>query len=98
MAGVIELMNVPDDTPEAEVLEVLVPLAHAWEEAYHHIPDTDPIDVIKFAMEQKGLVNNDLEPYIGTRSRGHPEPHPGGVYLHGRSRPVARIYRPLLGL
>ncbi|MFZ4580807.1 MAG: helix-turn-helix domain-containing protein [Myxococcota bacterium] len=57
------------DTPEAEELEVLVTLVDAYE-ARHHAPGPpDPIEAIRFRMEQLGLTRKDLEPLLGSRAR-----------------------------
>jgi HTH-type transcriptional regulator/antitoxin HigA len=48
---------------------VLVTLADAYEARHFPIDDPDPIEAIRFVMEQQGLNRRDLEPYIGARSR-----------------------------
>jgi HTH-type transcriptional regulator/antitoxin HigA len=50
-------------------LEVLVTLIEAYEEEHYPIDPPDPIDAIKFRMEQQGLTRRDLEEIIGTRTR-----------------------------
>jgi HTH-type transcriptional regulator / antitoxin HigA len=57
------------DTPEADEFEVLVTLIEAYEARHHPIEPPDPIEAIKFRMEQMGLTRKDLEPYIGSRGR-----------------------------
>jgi HTH-type transcriptional regulator/antitoxin HigA len=54
---------------EDDRLDVLVTLVHAYEEASHPIDPPDPIEAIKFRMEQQGLTRRDLEPIIGSRTR-----------------------------
>ncbi len=49
--------------------EVLVALIEAFENRHHPIYPPDPIDAIKFRMEQQGLVPRDLESYIGSSGR-----------------------------
>jgi HTH-type transcriptional regulator / antitoxin HigA len=56
-------------TPEGDLLEVLVTLIEAYEEKHHTIPLPDPIDAICYTMESRGLSRRDLEPYIGSRAR-----------------------------
>jgi len=58
----------PDSATGAE-LEVLITLVDAYETAHHPIPESDPISVVEFVMEQRGLSRRDLEPMIGTRAR-----------------------------
>lgn len=56
-------------TREADVLDVLVTLVDAYEAKHHPIEAPDPIDAIRFRMEQQGLTRADLEPMIGSRAR-----------------------------
>lgn len=56
-------------TTEADQLEVLVTLVDAYEAENHAIDPPDPIDALRFRMEQAGLNRKDLEPYIGSRAR-----------------------------
>ncbi len=58
-----------EDTPEGDELEVLVTLIEAYEAKHHPIPGPDPIEAIKFRMEQQGLTRKDLEPLLGHRGR-----------------------------
>jgi HTH-type transcriptional regulator/antitoxin HigA len=48
---------------------VLATLAEAWERKHHSIDAPDPIEAIRFAMEQRGISRRDLEPFIGSRAR-----------------------------
>lgn len=57
------------DTPEGERLDVLVTLIEAYEARHHPIPAPDPIEAIKFRMEQEGLSVKDMEPIIGKANR-----------------------------
>jgi HTH-type transcriptional regulator/antitoxin HigA len=57
------------DTPEGEELEVLVTLVDAYEARHHAIAPPDPIEAIRFRMEQLGLTRKDLEPLLGSRAR-----------------------------
>ena len=63
------LMEAKANTAEGDRLDVLVTLADAWEEKHHPIEAPDPIEAIRFAMDQRGLSRRDLEPYIGSRAR-----------------------------
>jgi HTH-type transcriptional regulator / antitoxin HigA len=53
-------------TPEADELELLALLVDPYEEEHFPIDRPDPIDAIRFRMEQMGLRNKDLVPYIGS--------------------------------
>jgi HTH-type transcriptional regulator/antitoxin HigA len=56
-------------TRDGDRLDVLVTLIEAYEEAHYPIDPPDPIEAIKFRMEQQGLTRRDLEEIIGTRTR-----------------------------
>jgi HTH-type transcriptional regulator/antitoxin HigA len=56
-------------TPEGDRLDVLATLIDAYEDEHHPIDPPDPIEAIKFRMEQQGLTRKDLEAIIGTRTR-----------------------------
>lgn len=56
-------------TPEGDELEVLITLVDAYEARHHAIELPDPIEAIRFRMEQQGLTRADLEPFIGGRGR-----------------------------
>lgn len=56
-------------TPEADRFEILVMLIEAYEEKHYPIAPPDPIEAIKFRMEQAGLTPKDLEPMIGRSNR-----------------------------
>ncbi|WP_340123411.1 transcriptional regulator [Methylobacter svalbardensis] len=53
------------DTREADEIEVLVILIEAYESKHYAITPSDPIEAIKFRMEQQNLNTRDLEAYIG---------------------------------
>ena len=56
-------------TPEGDHLDVLVTLIEAYEARHFPVAAPDPIEAIKFRMEQQGLTPKDLEPMIGRRNR-----------------------------
>jgi HTH-type transcriptional regulator/antitoxin HigA len=64
-----ELFDAKPNTKEFDELELLVMLVDAYEDKHHHIEAPDPIEAIKFRMEQQGLSKTDLIPFLGTRSR-----------------------------
>ena len=63
------LMMAEADTPEGERLDVLVTLIEAYEAKHYPLDFPDPVEAIKFEMEQKGLGVKDLVPMIGQRNR-----------------------------
>ncbi|WP_219702360.1 helix-turn-helix domain-containing protein [Marinomonas lutimaris] len=56
-------------SPEGDEMEILAALAQAYEEKHHTIEAPDPIEAIKFRMDQMGLKDADLTPLVGQRSR-----------------------------
>jgi HTH-type transcriptional regulator/antitoxin HigA len=56
-------------TPEADRLEVLGTLVEAYEAGHYPLALPDPIEAIKFRMEQQGLSAKDLQPMIGGLNR-----------------------------
>lgn len=64
-----QLMNAELGTPEGDELDILVTLVEAYEVKHYPIPACDPIEAIKFRMEQMGLEAKDLTPIIGSRSK-----------------------------
>jgi HTH-type transcriptional regulator / antitoxin HigA len=48
---------------------VIATLIDAYENEHHLMDPPDPIEAIKFRIEQQGLTRKDLEPLIGTRTR-----------------------------
>jgi len=64
-----ELMDVKPGTSEIDELEILSMLIEKYEEEHFPISDPDPIEAIKFRMEQLGLNQNKLAAIIGSKSR-----------------------------
>lgn len=56
-------------TPEGDRLDVLATLIDVYESEHYPMDPPDPIEAIKFRMEQQGLTRRDLEEIIGTRTR-----------------------------
>jgi len=56
-------------TEDADLLELLSLLIKKYEDANYHIDPPDPIEALKFRMEQQKLTQKDLIPYIGSRSK-----------------------------
>jgi HTH-type transcriptional regulator/antitoxin HigA len=63
------LMSAEPDTPEGELLDVLVTLVAAYEQKHFPLDLPDPVEAIKFVMDQRGLKAKDLEPMIGRSNR-----------------------------
>jgi HTH-type transcriptional regulator / antitoxin HigA len=56
-------------TEDADRFDILLTLIQAWEDKHFPMGLPDPIEAIKFRMEQSGLVIKDLEPMIGRPNR-----------------------------
>jgi len=63
------LWEAENDTPERDELEVLSLLIEKYEEEHYPIPASEPIEAIKFLMEQNNLTRKDLQPFIGSMGR-----------------------------
>ena len=63
------LMSAEPDSPQGDRLDVLVTLVEAYEREQYPIGFPDPVEAIKFRMEQQGLSVEDLVPVIGRKNR-----------------------------
>ena len=60
----------PDpDSEEGAFFEALITLIEAYERKHYPISPPDPVEAIKFRMDQGGLSVKDLEPIIGKPNR-----------------------------
>lgn len=69
LKSVERLMRAQPGTPDGDRLDVLVTLVEAYEAAHYPMDLPDPVEAIKFRMEQSGLTAKDLQPAIGQRNR-----------------------------
>ena len=69
LAEVERLWGAKAGTPEGDRLDVLATLIDSYEAEQYPMDPPDPIEAIKFRMEQQGLTRKDLEEIIGTRTR-----------------------------
>lgn len=65
------LMTARRNSPEGDRLDVLVTLVEAWERKHYPLDLPDPVEAIKYHMDQSGLAPRDLIPFIGSRNRVH---------------------------
>lgn len=63
------LRNPVPDSEDANELELLALLIKAYEDKNIVIDPPTPLEAIRFRMEQAGLTQKDLVPFIGTKSR-----------------------------
>ena len=59
--------KVKSNTPQGEKLQVALLLIKQYEDANYPIPLPDPIDAIKFKMDELGLKNKDLVGKVGSK-------------------------------
>lgn len=64
-----ELIDTKAGTPEYDQLEILSTLVEYHEEKHCPIPPPDPVEAIKFRMDQLGLNQSDIAKYFGGKSR-----------------------------
>jgi len=63
------LMGAKANSADGERLDILVTLVEAYERKRFPLEHPDPVEAIKFQMDQKGLTPKDLEPMIGRLNR-----------------------------
>ena len=63
------LFDAKPGTVQGDEAEVLVILIQDYEKMYFPIPEPDPIEAIRFRMEQMGMKQKDLARYVGSVSR-----------------------------
>jgi HTH-type transcriptional regulator/antitoxin HigA len=69
LSDLTALWGSPNGTPEGDRLDVLATLIDAYEARHDPIDPPDPVEAIKFRMDQMGMNRRDLETIIGTRTR-----------------------------
>jgi HTH-type transcriptional regulator/antitoxin HigA len=63
------LMNAKPGTIQMDELELLTALVEMYEDQHYPISHPEPIAAIKFCMDQLGLAQKDMVPYLGTKSK-----------------------------
>ncbi len=69
LARLEKIFDSKSDTPEGDELEILAILIEKYESTHFAIDFPDPIEAIKFRMEQLGYNQTDLANVIGFKSR-----------------------------
>lgn len=64
-----KIFDAEPGTDEGDELEVLALIIEDYESKHHPIDPPDPIEAIKFRMEQMGMSQSDLADIIGHKSR-----------------------------
>ena len=63
-----KVFDAEPNTPEGDLGQVLVLLIEDYEKKNYPIDSPDPIEAIKYLMEEKGLTNKDVVQYFGSKS------------------------------
>lgn len=69
LARVEEIFDSEPGSPEFDELEVWGTLIGAYEDENHPVPPPTPLEAIEFAMDQRGLKQKDIVPFIGSKSK-----------------------------
>ncbi|MBI3247078.1 MAG: transcriptional regulator [Deltaproteobacteria bacterium] len=69
LAEIERLWGASLGTPAGDRLDILATLVDAYENEHYPMDPPDPIEAIKFRIEQQGLTRKDLEGILGTRTR-----------------------------
>lgn len=64
-----ELLDAEPGTPEASEAEVLTILVDSYESKHHAIEPPDPIESLKFMLDQEQITKRQLADYLGGASR-----------------------------
>ena len=65
------LWGAAEGTPQGDRLEVLITLVEAYERDHYPVDPPDPIEAIRFRLEQQGADSRALIGVIGNRTRVH---------------------------
>jgi HTH-type transcriptional regulator / antitoxin HigA len=71
LKSVEALMNAKNGTADGDALDILVTLIQAYEAKHFPMLPPDPVESIKFVMEQRGLTVHDLTPVFGRANRAY---------------------------
>jgi HTH-type transcriptional regulator/antitoxin HigA len=63
LSEVENLWGAKSGTPKGDRLDVLATLIDSYEAEHYPMEPPDPVEAIKFRMEQQGLSRKDLEPH-----------------------------------
>ena len=63
------LIDCKEGSQEEQYLEAISILVHEYEKKHYPILPLEPIEVIKYKMEQEGLSQQDISKYFGGKNR-----------------------------
>ena len=64
-----EIFQAKSGSPESDEADILSLLINEYEEKHYFIKAHNPLEAIKYRMEQQGLTNSDLAGILGFKSR-----------------------------
>ncbi len=71
-----KILQAEEGTAQADERDVLVAFVEAYENRHYDFGPADPVEAIRFRMEQEGLTPRDLEPFIGPSEPDRTDPEP----------------------
>ena len=69
LSRIDQLFDVTPDSKEFNEAELLIALVELYEQKHYKIEAPDPIEAIKFRMEQMGMKKIEMTKFFGTRGR-----------------------------
>ncbi|MBU6121782.1 helix-turn-helix domain-containing protein [Hymenobacter siberiensis] len=69
LARVDAIFDSKPGDPTADEFEILITLIEAYEAQHHPIPEPDPIEYIKYKMQERGLLQRDVAQWFGGENR-----------------------------
>lgn len=69
LESIEQVFSAEPGTPQGDQLDILTTLVEAYEANRYPIEFPDPIEMINYYLESRGLTRSALEPYIGSRAR-----------------------------
>ena len=69
LAKLNEVWGAEPNTKDGDILELLLLVIEDFETKQYPMPTLDPIEAIKYKMEENDLSQKDLVKYFGTKSR-----------------------------
>lgn len=64
-----DLWGCKKNSPEGDEFEILLTLTEKYEDEHYPIPPPDPLEAIKFKLDQMNLTRSELVKFIGYKSR-----------------------------
>jgi HTH-type transcriptional regulator/antitoxin HigA len=63
----MEIFQAIPGTPEGDEMELLMVLVKDYDDKHYVVPQPDPLEAIKYKMQERGIKAKDLEPIIGSK-------------------------------